>query len=160
MSVRYEAFLTNSDKSGPKRSSSGTNPKNVEIDINVYGQRSVSEAVATELSQERLFLQDPDWIPDLVAYENPQCLELPYFSDEECQENPLQQPNEENEEDQREPVDVMDLDYDAILDNLARHDYLKQATADGKIKTKLEEYCSPLEYIMKYFRLKDCTGTR
>lgn len=160
MSVRYEAFFTSSDRNGSKRSPSEVNSRNVEVDINVYGQRWASETVAMELSRERLFLQDPHWIPDTVAYENPQYLDLPDFSNEECQEYPLRKSNKGNDEDQSEFVDVMDFDYDAILDNLARHDYLEQATADGKIRTNLEEYCSPLVYFVEYCRLNHFAGTR
>jgi uncharacterized protein YeaC (DUF1315 family) len=109
------------------------------IDILVFGYHHDAELVAAKLAANGLFLQDPDHIPPGFTYENPQCLDLPEIPRAEASQigriimkkalpaggRVLAQEND------------FELDYDRLLDDLACHDGLVQATVVAQVSTTL-----------------------
>lgn len=122
------------------------------VSLNIYGPSDTSGEIAVELSRNGLFLQDPDSAIDGCFYSNPQYLELPAqassceATDDIVPRKGLLQGAAQLSEAKAttdeisEPVDVdMDINFDRLLDDFARHDGLGQATVDPKIETNLLE---------------------
>jgi SWI/SNF-related matrix-associated actin-dependent regulator of chromatin subfamily A3 len=107
--------------------------------ILIFGPRSVAETLAKDLSRYHLFLQHPYLMPTHVVYENPQYLGvvgssflngalLPPIPAEAFQRDT----DRSDEVDQDEEVDLA-----AVIDNLPKHDYLREADVDGRIRATL-----------------------
>jgi hypothetical protein len=140
-SIRLEGLLDasrmpnkNSLFKSPKRQREST------IDIILYGQRHLAEQVAAKLCQADLFLEDPHFTPDAMPYENPQDLDIPDLP--RSQDIGLAHMSQQTEPlFDGDPMDLVfdapDLELDQIMDQLACHDYLDQARADGRIISNL-----------------------
>lgn len=111
------------------------------MDIQIFGVRSIGDAVAKELSQYRLFLQHPYSVPFDVAYENPQYPSmlrssftngavLPPISIEASHRETKIHLHPEDLDD-----DVEELS--AVINDLPRHDYLREVDIDKRIQTDL-----------------------
>ncbi|PGH01880.1 hypothetical protein AJ80_08952 [Polytolypa hystricis UAMH7299] len=109
------------------------------MSILIFGPRSTAETTARELSRYHSFLQHPYPMPSHVVYENPQYLSmvgssfangalLPPISVEAFQPDT----NISDEFDQDEMVGLA-----AVIDNLPKHDYLREADVDRSIRTEL-----------------------
>lgn len=48
----------------------------VRVQINVYGPRTISQSIGRELSQQKIYLQRPDYIREGADYDNPHLLKL------------------------------------------------------------------------------------
>ena len=109
----------------------------------MYGIPKVSDDVAKELSRNELFLQDPDYVSEGTAYENPQCLKLPaHAMPWQRQEAGL---NDEgasigflvHDTDSAAIQEHIGLNFDVLLDRFSQHNQLAQAAVDGRIITPL-----------------------
>jgi hypothetical protein len=113
------------------------------LDINISGPRCELDATARGLSRAQLFLQPPHYGTSNLPYQNPQyldlpglvqVLELPVFSNS-------QTPNAGAHADSGDNKALVENDgypdFDKILEELPRHDYLKEAVVDIRVMTKL-----------------------
>jgi SWI/SNF-related matrix-associated actin-dependent regulator of chromatin subfamily A3 len=144
--VRYKGLIpraklkekldTAARSSGPKSSD-----LTCSMPLLVFGGRSIADSIAKELSRYCLFLQHPYPMPIPFLYENPQYPNiisssfsngalLPPISVETFQ--PGLEADLRGEERGHDAEDFM-----ALMDNLPRHDYLKEAVIDNRIKTTL-----------------------
>ena len=114
------------------------------LDIVVSGPQCRLAVIAKGLSQVGLFLQPPQLGTTTLPYENPQYLYLPGFMQVEV---PPSSSHHQAYSDgmskhlrDEEALDLSDgyPDFDLILEELPRHDYLKEAVVDIRIKTKLQ----------------------
>jgi hypothetical protein len=115
----------------------------ISLDINISGPRSELDTIARELSRARLFLQSPHHSTTTLPYENPQYLHL--LGVVQVQEFPVSSSSQEP----NFPTSVISApeqvvvlndeypDFDKILEELPRHDYLKEAVVDIRVKTQL-----------------------
>jgi hypothetical protein len=107
---------------------------------NIYGNRTIANDVGDALSAYSYFLQDPYWIPHHVSYENPQYLELPEpeFSHEGLDGHIAESlRNTESRSQPKTYINDYGIDFDRVLDDFARHEYLIQATVDDRISTQM-----------------------
>ena len=115
----------------------------ISLDIVVSGPQSQLEVIAKGLSQVGLFLQPPQPGTTTLPYENPQYLYLPGFMQVEVPSSSShhQAYGDGVSRDLRDEqaLDLSDRypDFDLILEELPRHDYLKEAVVDICIKTQL-----------------------
>lgn len=115
----------------------------ISLDINIWGPRCELDATARELSRARLFLQPPHQGTTILPYENPQYLHLPGVV--QVMELPVssssQTPNfSASAVSGHEQVAALNdryPDFDKILEELPRHDYLKEVIVDIRVKTQL-----------------------
>jgi len=119
------------------------------IDILVFGYRHDAELVAVKLAANDFFLQDPDDIPSGFSYENPQSLDLPDMPRTEASQIDRTITKKALLAGERVLTQVEDfeLDYDRLLDNLACHDGLVQATAVTQVSTTLLRYATLLHLV-------------
>ncbi|KAH0563507.1 hypothetical protein GP486_001928 [Trichoglossum hirsutum] len=112
------------------------------LDINVSGPRYVLDTVAKELSRVGLFLQPPPQGTTVLPYENPQYLHLPgvvqveeisLFSGSQAPSVEAPVPGRQQAMTSNERL----LDFDMIIEELPRHEYLKEAVTDFRVKTIL-----------------------
>jgi len=112
------------------------------LDVNVSGRRSELDTLAKELSRAGLFLQSPQQGTTTLPYENPQYLhipgvveveQLPVYSGFQAFSAGTPVPGHE----QALTLNERFPDFDMIFEELPRHDYLKEAVADFRIKTAL-----------------------
>jgi SWI/SNF-related matrix-associated actin-dependent regulator of chromatin subfamily A3 len=113
------------------------------LDINISGPRCELDATARGLSRAQLFLQPPHYGTSNLPYQNPQyldlpglvqVLELPIFSNSQTPSAGAHTDSGDNKalvENDGYP------DFDKILEELPRHDYLKEAVVDIRVTTKL-----------------------
>ena len=116
------------------------------LNLNVYGTAEVSDEVAIELSRNGLFLQDPDCVIEGTHYLNPQYLELPVSGISSSTGVDTSDATKDDchnrlacNEDLLYMQDTIDLDFGRLLDRLAHHESLIQATVDNRITTPLLE---------------------
>lgn len=121
------------------------------INLNVYGDPQMSDDIARELGRNKLFLQDPESVPEDIYYSNPQDLELPAHAISELgadncvQVGPVgaaaHPPKAGGKLDGNPTADNFDLDlnFDQLLDSFAQHDDLLQASVDSRVQTPLLE---------------------
>ncbi|KAK3342074.1 SNF2 family N-terminal domain-containing protein [Lasiosphaeria hispida] len=122
----------------------GTSISNLSCTISLLlsGPRSISDALAKDLSRYRLFLQHPNLKPFGVDYENPQYLGMigswlpggPLLA-------PLPTEFREQPADQSSDVDQdEEFDLKAVMDNLPKHSYLREVDITGEIKATLKRH--------------------
>jgi hypothetical protein len=144
--VRYEALVPRAEFK--QKLDAAVRPLGVDIskltwsmDIQIFGFRSIADTVAKELSPYRLFLQHPRPMPLHVAYENPQYLSmvrssftngavLPPISAEASQGEIESNPRSEE-------LGLPSDELAAVINDLPRHDYLREVDIDKRIKTNL-----------------------
>ncbi|KAK0705714.1 SNF2 family N-terminal domain-containing protein [Lasiosphaeris hirsuta] len=124
----------------------GTGVSNLSCTISLLlsGPRSISDALAKELSKHRLFLQHPNPKPIGVDYENPQYLGMvgswlprgPLLTplSTESAEQPTDQSSDVN------PDDEPEVDLKAVMDNLPKHSYLREADITEGITATLKRH--------------------
>jgi SWI/SNF-related matrix-associated actin-dependent regulator of chromatin subfamily A3 len=125
------------------------------MNIQIFGVRSIADIVAKELSKYRLFLQHPYPMPFNAAYENPQYFSmvgssftngavLPPISVEatqrEIESNAVSEELNHGLDDLR-----------AVINNLPKHECLKEVDVDERINTDL---------LRQVYRIKDDFGER
>lgn len=108
----------------------------------IYGPQSISDSLAKELSRFRLFLQHPTPIASHIVYKNPQYLSMAQSSFANGAilppiTNEIIEPNNDQtvELDCNEFTDLLD-----VVDHLPRHQQLREADVDQRIKTPLLRY--------------------
>lgn len=111
------------------------------MNIQIFGVRSIADTVAKDLSKYRLFLQHPSPVPFNINYENPQYLSmvgssftngaiLPQISVQKAQ----------TEIESSVVFEELDNGLDeirAVINNLPRHDHLREVDVDKRINTEL-----------------------
>lgn len=109
------------------------------MDILIFGPRMIGDVLARHLSRYHLFLQHPYPMPIDLDYENPQYLGmvggsfsngaiLPPISADAFQ----RAPDSSNKLDDDDSVDIH-----AVLDNLPKHDYLREVNMNEGLETTL-----------------------
>ncbi|KAG8533004.1 uncharacterized protein KY384_001786 [Bacidia gigantensis] len=139
-SLMLEGLLMVRDLTKPTQADAIQRGAVTDIDINIYGYHEVSSDVASSLSLSGLFLQDPDYLAEDIAYENPQCLKLPAHHQgnrTDFRVNDVLAVSPAQDERSQSAQETVGLDYEVLLDRFARHDYLEQAKVDGRIATDL-----------------------
>lgn len=126
----------------------GKNPNRrcIGLDINISGPRCELDDIARGLSQAELFLQLPHHGTSNLPYENPQYLQLPGLV--QVVELPafpsLQMPNVGTHvgpaDNQSLPWNDGYPDFDKLLEELPRHEYLKESVVDIRVTTPLLKY--------------------
>ena len=125
------------------------------MNIQIFGVRSIADTAAKELSKYHLFLQHPCPVPFNAAYENPQYFSmagssftngavLPPISVEATQSEI------ESNAVSEELYHVLD-ELKVVMNNLPRHDYLREADVDKRINTDL---------LRQVYRIEDDFGER
>jgi SWI/SNF-related matrix-associated actin-dependent regulator of chromatin subfamily A3 len=125
------------------------------MNIQIFGVRSIADTVAKELSKYRLFLQHPCPVPFNAVYENPQYLSMAGSSFNNGAVLPpisVEATQSEIESDAvSEELDHVLDELKAVMNNLPRHDYLREADVDKRINTDL---------LRQVYRIKDDFGER
>ena len=114
----------------------------ISVDLNVYGDPEAGCDVAMKLSQHGFFLQDPDYLPEGITYENPQCLKIPAhlricestIADDIGDDTP---PTSLAQNMSSQALQNAEFDFDVLLDRFAQHNDLAQAVVDSRITTIL-----------------------
>jgi SWI/SNF-related matrix-associated actin-dependent regulator of chromatin subfamily A3 len=115
----------------------------ISLDVNISGPRWVLDTTARELSRARLFLQPPHQGTTNLPYENPQYLHLPGVGQPEelpissSSQNPSLCASGAPGYEQIVALNDGYPDFDKILEELPRHDYLKEVVVDIRVKTPL-----------------------
>jgi SWI/SNF-related matrix-associated actin-dependent regulator of chromatin subfamily A3 len=111
------------------------------MNIQIFGVRSISDMAAKDLSKYRLFLQHPCPTPFNATYENPQYLSmvgssfingavLPPISMDASR--PEIEPNAVTEESDHGLDELR-----AVINDLPKHDYLREAVVDERVNTDM-----------------------
>lgn len=111
------------------------------MNIQIFGVRSIAATVAKELSKYRLFLQHPFPVQLNAAYENPQYLSMAGSSFTNGAilapiSVEVTQTEIESNDISEDPDQVLD-ELRTVIDNLPRHDYLREADIDKQVNTDL-----------------------
>jgi hypothetical protein len=111
------------------------------MSIQIFGVRSIADTVAKELSKYRLFLQHPCPVPFNAVYENPQYFSMvgSSFSNGAVLP-PISVETTQREIESNAVSEELDHGLDelkAVMNNLPRHDYLREADVDERINTDL-----------------------
>lgn len=114
------------------------------LNIHVFGDRSVADTVARELSKLRLFLQHPNPFTPGTVYENPQYLIVPGASLPNGTvlaplAAELLRPETERAV-SAEEFDDEEQNLTRLMNTLPRHDYLQEIDIDSSIKTVLLKF--------------------
>ena len=112
------------------------------LDINVFGPQRLQDMVAKGLSRVGFFLQPPHQGTTDLPYENPQYLHLPGVVqvEELSSSSSFQASSVEAPVPGRQRALASNerlLDFDMIIEELPRHEYLTEAVADFRVKTIL-----------------------
>jgi SWI/SNF-related matrix-associated actin-dependent regulator of chromatin subfamily A3 len=105
----------------------------VRVGVNVYGPLTARDEVGSILSKGKLFLQQADFIPDGMVYDNPHVLDLAESPDTPAPDTAIETeiPNE----------DVPSEDFQAavsdIYKSLKRGENLEKMEADSSLRTEL-----------------------
>jgi hypothetical protein len=146
--IRYEVLLPR--EAFKERLGVGIQPPGVDksqlpwtINVHVLGLRSEADTVARQLSKYRLFLQRPIPMYFSVAYENPQYLSIvgsSFTSGDLLHSFSAEVTKATTKLDSNTVSGELDHDLDevrAVINNLPRHDYLREANIDNRINTNL-----------------------
>lgn len=110
-------------------------------DVNISGPPSEANRAADLLCHEGFFLQDPLWLPAAYTYRNPQLLDFPALSPDECSAPLIACADSSDQLQAAENVLEKDLvtDFNQILDEFSQHDYLNGDVEVPQICTDLME---------------------
>lgn len=111
------------------------------IDVQIFGNRNLANAVAKVLCKHHMFLQHPVPSEWHLPYENPQCLKSgrssfltgfvqPRITDKQCSKDTV--PEQVVEE-----LDQHTEDLNIFINNLPARSYLQEAVVDKRITTDL-----------------------
>jgi hypothetical protein len=140
LSLRFQASISLStwyqqlEKSGAE----GKSPYS-SIDVLVFGYQHEANAVAAQLAENKLYLQDPEYVPDGYQYLNPQALDLP-----DILPRSIRLPATTAAAQQRLahdtttlPADSTDVDFDKLLDNFSCRNGLHEIAAAAQVSSTL-----------------------
>jgi hypothetical protein len=106
------------------------------VDVLVFGYQLQADAVAARLAKNRLYLQDPEYLPDGYQYQNPQALDLPDilpqssllpagFQEQAAHDTSSLTPNN------------AELDFDSLLNRFSCSNGLKEVGAVAEVTSVL-----------------------
>ena len=107
--------------------------------ILIFGPRSVADTLARDLSRFHLFLQHPYQLPPNVVYDNPQYLSIvgSSFANGAILPPIAAEPPQQVTDRPDELGQTGEMDITAVMDNLPKHNYLKEAHVDGRVASPL-----------------------
>lgn len=105
----------------------------IRTQINVYGPRIIGPAIGQELSQQKIYLQRPDYIRPGADYDNPHFLKL---NNQETQSVVVNIDLEEKTS-EKDPEFTLKEAITGVYSSLTREYNLKGLEADARLKTTL-----------------------
>ncbi|KAJ4353073.1 hypothetical protein N0V95_003668 [Ascochyta clinopodiicola] len=108
----------------------------VRVQINVYGSRASANSVGQELSQNKVFLQRPDYVREGTTYENPHVLK---FSDD-CKTITIPKVGTDELSSNKATGQALQQVITDVYSSLTRHDNLKGLEGHERLRTSLLDH--------------------
>jgi SWI/SNF-related matrix-associated actin-dependent regulator of chromatin subfamily A3 len=106
----------------------------VRVQISVYGPRATARAIGKHLSEQKIYLQRPDYIRDGADYDNPHVLKL------EDHQFPVAEPfldSEKNLVEHEGNIDTLKKTVTEVYSSLTRDHNLVGLEGDERLRTRL-----------------------
>ncbi|KAJ4302642.1 hypothetical protein N0V90_001531 [Kalmusia sp. IMI 367209] len=111
----------------------------VRVNINIYGPRSITRAIGLELSNQKIYLQRPDYIKPGSSYDNPHVLKLETFQQPFNDQN-IELQGEKKLESEVQKAEAFQKTLNTIYSSLTRGQTLSGLEGDDRLKTPLLEH--------------------
>jgi SWI/SNF-related matrix-associated actin-dependent regulator of chromatin subfamily A3 len=108
----------------------------VRVNVNLYGTRAAAHSIGQELSNHKIYLQQPDYCPPKLTYDNPHVLKLKNFQVSTIDQT-VGAPEEEQPEDEFQKAEAFKMTISTIYSSLTRNQSLVGLEGDDRLKTKL-----------------------